>query len=139
MNELFNTIFGDAFDNAMQGYSYGTAIPNVDVTQTADSYIVEMDLPGRTENDINIELDHNVLTVASVNEEKADKEEKKEVEKETKKWLLKERRTQGFKRSFTMPDDIDAENVTANFKNGVLNVVIPRKAAAAPKRIAITA
>ena len=59
--------------------------------------------------------------------------------KNKQKWLIKERRTSSFTRRFTLPDDIDAEKVAASFKNGVLNVVIPRKALSAPKRIAITA
>lgn len=139
MNELFNTLF-DALDGQMNGTYYTTAsAPKVDITQTKDAYTIQMDLPGRTENDINLELDRNVLTISSVNKETAETDEHKEAEEEVTKWLLKERKTLNFSRRFTMPDDIDAENVAASFKNGVLNVVIPRKEQAAPKKIAITA
>ena len=141
MNELslLNTIFGNAMDD-MNDYGFRTAynVPNVDVKENKDSYTVEMDLPGRTEKDVDLELDHNVLTISSTKtEEKEDKKENKEEGKA--KWLIKERRTSSFSRRFTLPDDVDAEHVQATFKNGVLNVNIPRKALAAPKKIAITA
>ena len=145
MNELslFNSLFNGAFDNQMQDFCFGAgmSVPKVDVTQNDDSYKLEMDLPGRTEKDVNLELDHNVLTISSVKEEVKETDEKnsKKDEKNKQKWLIKERRTSSFTRRFTLPDDIDAEKVAATFKNGVLNVVIPRKALAAPKRIAITA
>ena len=145
MNELslLNSLFNGAFDNQMQDFGFGTgmSVPKVDVTQNDDSYKLEMDLPGRTEKDVNLELDHNVLTISSVKEEVKETDEKnsKKDEKNKQKWLIKERRTSSFTRRFTLPDDIDAEKVAASFKNGVLNVVIPRKALAAPKRIAITA
>ena len=145
MNELslFNSLFNGAFDNQMRdfGFGAGMSVPKVDVTQNDDSYKLEMDLPGRTEKDVNLELDHNVLTISSVKEEVKETDEKnsKKDEKNKQKWLIKERRTSSFTRRFTLPDDIDAEKVAATFKNGVLNVVIPRKALAAPKRIAITA
>lgn len=141
MNELslLNTIFGNAMDD-MNDYGFRTPynVPNVDVKENKDSYTVEMDLPGRTEKDVDLELDHNVLTISSTKtEEKEDKKENKEEGKA--KWLIKERRTSSFSRRFTLPEDVDAEHVQATFKNGVLNVNIPRKALAAPKKIAITA
>lgn len=140
MNELFNSLF-DALDGQMNGTYYTTAsAPNVDITQTKDAYTIQMDLPGRTENDINLELDRNVLTISSANKEtEEDQNEACKTEAPVTKWLLKERKAVNFSRRFTMPDDIDAENVAASFKNGVLNVVIPRKEHDAPKKIAITA
>ena len=99
-----------------------------------------MDLPGKTDNDINIELDRNVLTISS--QTKSEKEEKKEEKAEAKtagKYLIKERSYSKFSRSFTLPEDVDSENLSAKVTNGVLTVTMPRKAIAAPKRIAITA
>lgn len=147
MNELsiFDSLFNNVFDNQFNNIDYGRRIvsPKVDVIQSKDSYTLEMDLPGRSEKDVNLELDQNVLTISSVKE--SEKTEEKELEKkegkndEPKKWIIKERHTSSFSRRFTLPDDIDSENVKASFKNGVLNITIPRKALAAPKRIAITA
>ena len=142
MNELslLNTIFGNAMDD-MADYGFRTpyAVPNVDVKENKDSYTVEMDLPGRTEKDVDLELDHNVLTISSTKTENVEEEKKDKKDEGKTKWLIKERRTSSFSRRFTLPDDVDAEHVQATFKNGVLNVNIPRKALAAPKKIAITA
>lgn len=147
MNELtlFNTLFDNALANAMPDFDFSvsTQAPRVDVKQTKDAYTLEMDLPGRTEKDVNIELDHNVLTISSHKEESAEKcEPEKDAKADGKnesRWLIRERRCSSFSRRFTLPEDVDGANVAANFKNGVLFVTMPRKELAAPKRIAITA
>ena len=103
-------------------------MPHVDVCEKKDSYVLEMELPGYTENDVELDLKDRVLTIASKMKDakKAEKEEKKEAAETV--YLVKERRNTTFTRSFTMPEDIDQEKVTAEFKNGLLTVVIPRKA-----------
>ena len=72
MNELsiLDSLFNDVFENRMPNFNYSKRMvtPKVDVTQSKDSYILEMDLPGRSENDVNLELDQNVLTISSVKE-----------------------------------------------------------------------
>ena len=140
MNELalFNNIFNDMMDDAFPVYSSRTTFnaPKVDVKENKDNYLLSMDLPGRTEKDVDIEINNNVLTISSHVE---DKKEEKADKHENGKWLMRERHCYSFSRSFTLPDDIKAEAVKASFKNGVLDITIPRKALAAPKRIAITA
>lgn len=109
----------------------GSFMPRADVTENKDAYVIDMELPGFTENDITIDLKDRVLSIASV---KKTKEEKKA---EDTVCLLQERRPMNFSRSFTLPDDIDSENVTASLKNGVLSISIPRKAASQARRIAL--
>jgi len=145
MNELalFDNFFNDALADTMPDFNYKNSFnaPKVDVKENKDAYTLEMDLPGRTEKDVNLELDHNVLTISSRHEE--NKEEKSSDKKDAKKdegtWLIRERRVSEFSRRFTLPDDVDGTKVAATFKNGVLSVNIPRRTLAAPKRIAITA
>lgn len=144
MNELalFDSLFNGTMDGMMNGFGCRAgSMPTVDVRQTGDAYILEMELPGRCEHDVNIELDHNTLTISSkTEEEKAAKDEKAEKDrKEKSKYLIRERRTSSFRRSFTLPDDVNEEAVNASFKNGILTVEMPRKAPATPKRIAIKA
>ena len=136
MNELslFNRFFnGDLYD----GFVCKSAphLPQVDVKEAREAYTMEMDLPGKNENDVHIELDNNVLSISSKKEELNEKVD----EKENGKWLIKERRSSEFARRFVLPEDVDAENVKANFKNGVLTVTLPRKAVSVPKKIEITA
>lgn len=140
MNELslLDSFFNDVLDNA-NGVMYrgSMSAPRVDVTEEDGAYTLEMELPGRTEKDVNIELDHDNLTISSkICEEKDSKEDKKA--KKTR-YLLKERRCSEFARRFTLPKDVDAENISASFKNGVLTINMVKKAVAAPKKIEILA
>ena len=139
MNELslFNNFFDDVLP-AMPDFTLTrtTSLPKVDVKETKDSYDMYMDLPGMDEHDVNVELDHNVLKISSVHEEK--KEDKHEKDKDGK-YLIRERRMTSFSRSFTLPDDVDGSKICACFKNGVLALTMPRTSAPAPKKIAITA
>ena len=138
MNELslFDSLFNNTMDSVFNNYRT-VSVPKVDVKETENAYSLDMELPGRTENDVNIELDHNTLTISSKKEETIEKSEGTEKNNNSGKWLIRERRTSEFSRSFRLPEDVDNENVKATFKNGILNVMMPRKALATPKRIAI--
>lgn len=138
MNELslFDSLFNNTMDSVFNNYRT-VSVPKVDVKETENAYSLDMELPGRTENDVNIELDHNTLTISSKKEETTEKSEGTEKNNNSGKWLIRERRTSEFSRSFRLPEDVDKENVKATFKNGILNVMMPRKALATPKRIAI--
>jgi len=131
MNELFDSIFGTLMDSAATGTTYSCmSAPRVDVIEEDNAYTLEMELPGRSEKDVNIELNRDNLTISS-------KEEKKENKKD--KYLLKERRAYNFSRRFTLPQDVDSESIKASFKNGVLTVNMQKKAIAQPKTITIEA
>lgn len=140
MNELalFNDLFGDFADDRYMMPSINLKkvfqAPKVDIKEDSGAYTLKMDMPGKTDKDVNIELNHNVLTISS--EDKKEKEEKSE-KKEDGKWLVKERSFQKFSRSFTLPEDVESEKVAAEVKNGVLTVTMPRKSLPAPKRISI--
>lgn len=138
MNEL--SLFNDLFDFVNDGNGYGIPAvnfkkafqtPHVDVKEEKDAYTLQMDLPGRTDKDVNIELDRNVLTISS---EAAENKEKKD---EGSKWLIRERAFSKFSRSFTLPEDVNSEALSAEVRNGVLTVTMPRKALPTPKRIQI--
>lgn len=131
INSLFNDILTDSTSQAVLSYS----APRVDVKEEDKGYTLEMELPGRTEKDVSIELDHDNLTISSKMEES--KEEKKDEKKG--KYILKERRTAGFERRFKLPSDVNEEDISANFKNGILTICMGKKAIATPKKIAIEA
>ena len=142
MNELslLNSLFDDGLSMALPGLcapSTRYAMPNVDVRSTKDAYVLEMDLPGKTEADVDLSLKDGVLTIAS-HEEKDAKEDKK-AKKDEETYFIRERRAYSFTRSFTLPKDIDADSIKATFKNGVLTVNITRKSAPEARRIAINA
>ena len=138
MNELsfIDSLFNDMMCNT-PNVMYNASAPRVDVKEEDNAYTLEMELPGRTEKDVDIELDHDNLTIASKTEEtKETKEDKKD---KKSKYILKERRSSSFERRFTLPADVDTESISANFKNGILTINMAKKAIAAPKRIAIEA
>lgn len=136
MDELFNDwLFGDGCNC---NYS-GNKVPAVDVTENNDSYVFNMDLPGRSEKDVNVELKDDILTIESAKEAKKDEKTEEKSEKDSPKFLLRERRHSDFTRRFTLPADINSDNVKAEFKNGVLTVRIGKTPKAAPKKIEITA
>jgi HSP20 family protein len=145
MNELslLDNFFSNALEDTLPDFTFRGSFntPRVDVKENKDTYTLEMDLPGKTEKDVNLELDHNVLTISSRSEENSEEKssDKKNAQNDEGTWLIRERRESEFSRRFTLPDDVDGEGVTATFKNGVLSVSIPRKLQAAPKRIAIEA
>ena len=128
MNRLFNTFF----DTPSGGGNGGGArrwIPSMDLAETDTHYVLRADLPGLGEDDVSIELDDNVLTVAG--ERKAEQEVKKEG------YHRVERSFGQFRRSLTLPDGVDADAVAATFDKGVLEIRIPKPEARKPRKVAI--
>lgn len=92
--------------------------PSVNTREGDYAYHVEVDLPGVKKEDIHVDVNDNVLTISG------ERKTKKEVKK--KDYYKKESSYGKFQRSFTLPDNTDAENIEANSKDGVLEVVIPK-------------
>lgn len=106
-----------------------TFTPSFDVRETNDAFVLTADVPGLTEKDLEINLTNNRLTVSGKREH--EKEEKGET------WYRSERSYGSFSRTFTLPAEIDANKVTAEMKNGVLTIQLPRVANVQPKKIAV--
>jgi HSP20 family protein len=125
MNRLFDRFFeGRAANNTSRRW-----IPAMDLLETEDHLVLRGDLPGMTEDDVNIEIKDNVLTVSG--ERKAEHEDKGEG------YHRVERAFGSFSRSLTLPHGVDAGQVEAHFDNGVLEVRIPKPAEARPTRVQI--
>jgi HSP20 family protein len=124
MNRLF-----DRFFEGRQGNGGRRWIPAMDLVETEDHLVLRGDLPGMTEDDIDIEIKDNVLTVSG--ERKSEQEEKGEG------YHRVERAFGSFSRSLSLPAGIEPGNVEANFDKGVLEVRIPKPAEAKPTRVQI--
>lgn len=124
-----STWFDDFFGAPTFG---GSMLPAVDVRETESDYLMEVELPGLTEKDVEVKLDNTLLTISS-----ALKEEKKEEKKNG--FILRERRASRFSRSFVLPESVDREKIGAEFKNGVLHLTFPKVPAAKPKTIEVKA
>jgi len=128
MNRLFNTVF-ETPSPSNGGSTLRRWMPAMDLVETDDHFVLRADLPGMTEDDVKIEFDDGTLTVSG--ERKAEHESKNEG------YYRVERAFGSFSRSLTLPQGIDAEAVTANFENGVLEVRIPKPEERKPRRIEI--
>jgi HSP20 family protein len=107
----------------------GAFIPPVDVYEDEHGLRLKLEVPGIDEKDLDVRIENNVLTVKG--ERKFEKEEKEE------NFRRVERRYGSFVRSFTLPNTIDSEKVSAEYKNGVLTLQLGKKAEAKPKQIKV--
>jgi HSP20 family protein len=103
--------------------------PAFEVKETKDSFVFKADLPGLKEQDLEVSLTGNRLSITGKRE--AEKEDK------TDTFYMYERSYGTFSRTFTLPDQADAESVKAELKNGELTVVIPKTPTAVAKRIPV--
>jgi HSP20 family protein len=108
--------------------------PAVDVVENEESYGLSVELPGYGKDDVDIKVDNNVLTISAV-EEKT--EEKKEDKSEEVRYVLRERSSRSFTRTFVLPKEADRDNIEASFENGLLVLEIPKVPKAVPKKIDI--
>jgi HSP20 family protein len=126
MNRVF-----DAFFDSRPGKG-GTAqrwVPAMDLVEDKNDLVLRADLPGLSEDDVNIEVKDGVLTISG--------ERKTEEKKEDEGYYRVERAFGRFSRSLSLPDGIDPEQVKARFDNGVLEVRIPKPKERKPHRVSI--
>jgi HSP20 family protein len=107
-----------------------TFSPAFEVKESKDSFLFKADVPGIKESDLEVTSAGNRLTVAG--KRQAETEQKEET------YYAYERSYGSFTRTFTLPDEADAEHCHAELRHGVLTVVIPKRASAVAKRIAIS-
>jgi HSP20 family protein len=120
----------DPFRGDWGGFSQNLEfVPRFDVRETKDAYVINADLPGVKDEELDVSLSGNLLTISGKREEQH--------QEEGESYYAMERSHGSFARSFTMPDGVDAESVSADLKQGVLTVRVPKKPEAQPKRIAI--
>jgi len=103
--------------------------PSVDISETADSFIVRAELPGMKKEDIELEVENNVLSIRG--------ERKFEKTDEGENYHFMERSYGSFYRSFTLPKNVDSETIGAEYKDGMLVVSIPKKEEVKPKKVEI--
>jgi HSP20 family protein len=100
--------------------------PAVDVRETGNAYLLEAELPGYDEKDIEIQMDGGVLTISSRKEENTERDVSENAGKENPRWVIRERRSASFSRSFKLPENVDPEHISARFKNGLLSLEIKK-------------
>ncbi len=126
VNRLFET---SRLGDEETGHMLADWAPAVDIKEEPAQFVIHADLPGVDIKDIEITLENGVLTLKG--QRAAEKKE------ETQQYRRVERVRGTFLRRFSLPDAVDAEKVAARCKDGVLEVVVPKREAAQPRRIAI--
>ncbi len=124
--------FNNFFEIEPSGFFHEPWYPQIDVVEDENAIHVKADMPGLTEKDIELTVENGILTIAGER-----KEERRE-EDEKKRYIVSERCYGSFTRSLSLPEGIKAEEIKANFKDGVLNVEIPKSEEVKPKRITVT-
>lgn len=116
--------FFEDFDSPFMGewglkpFNSNIFTPRVDVTEDNDNLYVHADVPGVDKNDIKVNLVGDVLTISG--------EKKIEQKDETKNYYRIERNFGAFSRSFTLPSEIITDKITADYKDGVLKITLPK-------------
>ena len=130
-DKMFDEIVGKSFPEINQQVGVnpfqGTAYPKVNVYEYEDKVGVIAEIPGLDKKDLNVEVEDGVLTIAGEKHNGIFDEAKAKV-------LRRELKQSSFKRSFTLGDLLDGENITANFKDGILSVEIPKVEPELPKK-----
>src|ERR671921_1611991 len=105
-------------------------VPAIDVIQRDEDLVVRAEIPGARPEDVDITVQNGVLTISGKLEE--------EREEERQGYLVRERRYGTFRRSLQLPQDVDEDQISARFENGILEIMIPGAAAGRePKRIQV--
>jgi HSP20 family protein len=129
MERLLNS-FLSAPDGWEEGEgSFDLRLP-IDVSETDDSYIVRASIPGINPEDLDISVENSTLSIRG--------ETTKESEREGERWHIKERRFGSFQRSISLPNNVDADQVGAQYADGVLTLTVPKSEQAKPRKISVS-
>ena len=131
IQDRLSTLFGRPLrrGNGREEITLPEWTPLADITEDDKEYLIKTELPEMKKEDVKVTVENGVLTISG--ERKFEKEEKK------KKYHRVERGYGTFMRSFTLPDDADANKIKADFKNGVLTLRLLKSEHAKPKQIEV--
>src|SRR5690348_14146797 len=112
-----------------EGFTTSSFVPPVDIYETEHNIVLKVEVPGVEQKDLDIRIENNTITIRG--ERKFEKEVKEE------SFHRVERRYGSFQRSFSLPNTVNTEQVSADYENGVLKVTLAKRAEAKPKQIKV--
>lgn len=127
VNRLFTGNVGRSFED--EGIARGSWSPSVDIYENKDQIVLEAELPGMKQEDFDLSIENNILTLRG--------ERQFEKKEEADNYHRVERAYGSFTRSFTLPNTVSGEGATADYRNGVLRVVVPKREEVKARRIEI--
>jgi HSP20 family protein len=121
----FFPVFSDFFgENILNENDDLETTPSVNIAENKDGFRIEVAAPGLNKEDFKINIDKNMLEILSEKESKSESDSSKESDG---KYYRREFRYSSFKRAFTLPEYADTDHIKATYKNGVLDVSIPKR------------
>jgi HSP20 family protein len=119
-NELFNDFFEGVVNNSVKSFN-----PSVNIIETDENFKLALAAPGFKREEFKIQVENDLLSISA--------EKKEEHTEKNEKYNRREFTFSSFKRSFTLPEFTDAEKVSAQYENGIMTLLIPKKEEAKPK------
>jgi len=116
---IFTDFFHDYLAGGMSPAAFNASVPAVNIHESENEFSVQLAVPGMKKSDFNIEVENGVLTISA--------EKESEKSEENVKYTRKEFSYSSFKRSFTMPESVNPDNISASYENGVLALTLPKK------------
>jgi HSP20 family protein len=129
LQEQVNRLFESTFPSRGDGSTLTAWAPAVDVYETEDELVIKADLPDVSEKDLDVRIENNMLTIHG--------ERKFEQKVKEENYLRMERAYGSFSRSFSLPSSVNTDAVQAEYKDGVLNITLPKRAESKPKQVKI--
>ncbi|MBN2082128.1 Hsp20/alpha crystallin family protein [bacterium] len=126
MDRLFDDFFSAVPD---RNDNNGIWSPNVDIREDENNFTIVAELPGMAKEDIDLEVEQNTLAIKG--------ERKFERKDEGENYHFVERSYGSFYRSFRLPKNVDGEAISAEYKDGLLTVILPKQAEVKPKKVEI--
>jgi HSP20 family protein len=123
VDSVFRDFFGQSNDNG------DPWVPQVEIRETDDAYVVHMDVPGMQKENFQIDYHNGALTVGG--------ERRAEERNEEEQVVRVERRYGSFYRSFALPKAVAAEKISASYQDGVLRIEVPKTEESKPRRISV--
>ena len=122
LDDIFNRDLPSVFTS---NFNTGITLPKVNIKETADAFMVEMAVPGLKKSDFHLNLDNQVLSIST--------EAKEENEYKEENYTRREFGYSSFKRTFNLPESVNDEEINANYNDGILSVLLPKKEEAKQK------
>jgi HSP20 family protein len=130
VRSVFNDLLAGDFDRSWAQPGASKWHPAVDVLESKDSYLIRAELPGMKREDIKVEVKDGILTVSG--------ERKSETPAEGVEYRHVERAAVKFRRSFSLPETVKHDGIEATYRDGVLEIRVPKEEQAKPRQIEVS-
>ena len=124
---VFSDFFSDFMNDELANKNVFKSVPSVNISENPSAYIVELAVPGMQKNEFKIEVENNTISISG--------EKKAESKDENSRFTRKEFSYTSFTRTFTMPDHVASDAISAEYVNGILKLTLPKKEEAKAKPV----